>query len=159
MDQMEDKIDQLDIHNRLMRAYPDVPESFFLVFLVVLIILQILILSTTAFAMPVWSILLCVFIALCSILPIGLITAVSGQRLGLNVMTEFIIGLLIPGKTIAGLAVLVVTLLNQYGWTAPIWALNPNIEKGVPVDYYSWASLCPSTLLTRKSDIFFFGIY
>jgi OPT family oligopeptide transporter len=42
--------------------------------------------------------------AMASILPIGIITAVSGQRLGLNVLTEFVIGLLIPGQTVPVMA-------------------------------------------------------
>ena len=51
--------------------------------------------------MPLWAVFLCVGMSLLSILPIGIITAVSGSSLGLNVLTEFVIGLLIPGKTIA----------------------------------------------------------
>lgn len=102
--QIEDKDDNGDIHNVLMRAYPDVSESFFLGFLFVLVLFQISISFTTPFHMPVWAILLCLFMSLLSVLPIGIITAVSGQRLGLNVLTEFVIGLLMPGETIPVMA-------------------------------------------------------
>ena len=39
--------------------------------------------------------------SLLSILPIGIIQAIAGSSIGLNVLTEFVIGLLIPGRTIA----------------------------------------------------------
>lgn len=34
-------------------------------------------------------------------IPIGLIQAVSGTQIGLNVLTEFVIGLILPGQTVA----------------------------------------------------------
>ncbi|KAI8924352.1 OPT oligopeptide transporter protein-domain-containing protein [Entophlyctis helioformis] len=93
-----------DIHNQLMASYPHVPERFFALLLAALVGLQIIISQTTPFEMPVWAVFLCLFMAALSVLPIGIITAVSGQRLGLNVLTEFVIGLLIPGKTVAVMA-------------------------------------------------------
>ena len=35
-----------------------------------------------------------------------------------------------------GLCVLAVGLFNEFGWSAPISALNPDIDGGVPIDYY-----------------------
>lgn len=99
-----DSEDTLDIHTQLMKAYPDVPEYAFLLFLGILVLLQIGVSQFTAFGMPIWAVLLCVFISIVSVLPIGIITAASGQRIGFNVMSEFIIGLLIPGKTVAVMA-------------------------------------------------------
>lgn len=54
--------------------------------------------------MPIWAVFLCVGISIACVLPIGIIVAVTGQQLYLNVLTEFVIGLMIPGKTIAVMA-------------------------------------------------------
>ncbi|KAJ3274328.1 hypothetical protein HDV01_003172 [Terramyces sp. JEL0728] len=93
-----------DIHNLLMKRYPDISESAFIYFLVVLIILQFIISGFTSYEMPFWSVILCIVMAVMSVLPIGVITAISGTRLGINVLTEFVIGLLLPGKTVVVMA-------------------------------------------------------
>ena len=98
--QMEDDSSQ-DIHNKLMKRYPDISEYSYLIFLSVMTLIQIVVSATTSFTMPIWAVFLCLVMSLTSILPIGVISAVSGTQLALNVLTEFIIGLLIPGKTIA----------------------------------------------------------
>lgn len=93
-----------DIHNRLMRAYPEVPEWCYVVFLAAMVLVQVAVSVWTPFTMPIWSVFLCLAIALFFLLPIGIITAVTGMQLGLNVLTEFVIGLMIPGQTIAVMA-------------------------------------------------------
>lgn len=100
--QLDDPED--DIHNELMLSYPTIPDSFFVIFLTSLGMFQIIISQFTAFTMPTWSVVLCIFMSIASVLPIGVITAISGQRLGLNVLTEFVIGLLIPSQTIPVMA-------------------------------------------------------
>ncbi|KAJ3105608.1 hypothetical protein HDU96_008480 [Phlyctochytrium bullatum] len=40
-------------------------------------------------------------LAIVSIIPIGVILAISGQAIGLNVMSEFLIGFILPGRTSA----------------------------------------------------------
>lgn len=102
--QIDNTSDTQDIHNKLMKAYPDIPEKAFLVFLVFLIVFQVLTSSLTAFEMPWWAILLSTLMSMISILPIGIITAISGQTLGLNVLSEFVIGLMLPGKTVVVMA-------------------------------------------------------
>lgn len=49
----------------------------------------------------VWGLLLAVGIALLFLIPVGVIKAVSDTGIGLNVITEFVAGLLLPGKPIA----------------------------------------------------------
>ncbi|KAJ3323512.1 hypothetical protein HDV06_001789 [Boothiomyces sp. JEL0866] len=100
--QMEDS--EEDIHNKLMKRYPDISEYSFIYFLLALILLQFIISGFTSYEMPFWSVLLCIAMAVMSVLPIGIITAISGTRLGINVLTEFVIGLLLPGKTVVVMA-------------------------------------------------------
>ncbi|KAJ3040976.1 hypothetical protein HDV00_010048 [Rhizophlyctis rosea] len=96
--------DTLDIHNRLMSAYPDLPESYYLTFLVLLFILQILISIFTPFSMPVWAVFLSVGMAALSLLPLGVITAISGTTIGINVVTEFVAGVVMKGRTVSVMA-------------------------------------------------------
>ena len=51
-------------------------------------------------------------------IPIGLIQAVSGTQIGLNVITEFVIGLIIPGQTVA------VASFKSMGYNVLIQALS-----------------------------------
>lgn len=62
--------------------------------------------------MPTWSVFLCIFMSVASLLPIAIITAISGQRLGVNVLTEFVIGLLIPSQTISVMVNFILMILN-----------------------------------------------
>ncbi|KAJ3280197.1 hypothetical protein HK104_000836, partial [Borealophlyctis nickersoniae] len=93
-----------DIHTKLMSAYRDIPEKFFLIFLVVLLLFQILVCTFTPFVMPIWAVLLAIAISASAVLPVGVIKAVSGTGITLNVLMEFVAGLLMPGKTVAVMA-------------------------------------------------------
>ena len=101
---MKQKNEENDIHNRLMKSYPDVPDWVFAVFLAIMICVQVAVSLWTPFTMPVWSVFLCIGITFFFLLPIGIITAITGLQLGLNVLSEFVIGLLIPGQTVAVIA-------------------------------------------------------
>lgn len=96
--------EESDIHNRLMRAYPDIPEWMFIAFLAFTLLLQIAVSLWTPFGMPIWSIFLCIGINLVFLVPFGVIRAIAAVPLYLNVVTEFVIGLIIPGETIAIMA-------------------------------------------------------
>ena len=96
--------EETDIHNRLMEAYPDVPDWVFAAFLLLMIVVQVIVSVSTPFTMPVWAVFLCIGITMLFLLPIGVIQAITGLQLGLNVLTEFVIGLLIPGQTVAVMA-------------------------------------------------------
>jgi OPT family oligopeptide transporter len=101
---VDELVDRLDIHNLLMKAYPEVSDKAFLYFLILLFVFQYLTCTYTSFVLPLWSLVLVTVMSMLSIIPIGIITAISGQRLGVNVLTEFVIGYLIPGKTISVMA-------------------------------------------------------
>ncbi|CAL5433510.1 unnamed protein product [Camellia sinensis] len=96
---------KMDIHTRLMSRYRQVPEWWFWVILVVNI-------AVTIFAceyfidqlqLPWWGVLLSCVIAFVFTLPIGIITAITNQTPGLNVITEYIIGYIYPGYPVANM--------------------------------------------------------
>ncbi|CDO93557.1 unnamed protein product [Kluyveromyces dobzhanskii CBS 2104] len=90
-----------DVHNRLMKEYKDVPHWWYAI--VFLIFFGLAIASVRAWntEMPVWALVFALIIASVFLIPIGIIAAVTSISVGLNVLTEFIIGYILPGKPIA----------------------------------------------------------
>ncbi|KAH9774955.1 Oligopeptide transporter 7 [Citrus sinensis] len=95
----------IDIHTKLMRKYKRVPESWFVIILLINI-------AATVFAceyyndqlqLPWWGVLLACAIAITFTLPIGIITAITNQTPGLNIITEYIIGYVYPGYPVANM--------------------------------------------------------
>ncbi|KAL7415982.1 OPT oligopeptide transporter protein-domain-containing protein [Mrakia frigida] len=90
-----------DVHNRLMRVYGEVPRSWYIaMFTVNLAASAALVLFTPALQTPLWSLLLSLLIAVIFVVPVGVVAAVSGTTVGLNVITEFVHGFLQPGRPI-----------------------------------------------------------
>ncbi|KAF9298585.1 hypothetical protein BGZ91_010061, partial [Linnemannia elongata] len=50
--------------------------------------------------MPWWAVLLAILLAVVFALPVGLIQALTNQQPGLNIITEYVIGYILPGQPI-----------------------------------------------------------
>ncbi|KAL5557548.1 hypothetical protein UlMin_039784 [Ulmus minor] len=96
---------KMDVHTRLMRRYKQVPEWWFMCLLLANI-------AATMFAcqyyndqlqLKWWGVLLACALAIFFTLPVGVIKATTNQMLGLNVITEYIIGYLYPGYPVANM--------------------------------------------------------
>ncbi|KAJ1546500.1 hypothetical protein HK405_007049, partial [Cladochytrium tenue] len=94
-------LDTNDIHATLMDRYQDVPNSWYLVVLFVSIILVAIAGSSGGFELSWWAVLLSLAVVVVSIIPAGIITAISGQRLVTNVISEVLIGFILPGQPVA----------------------------------------------------------
>ncbi|KAG5548345.1 hypothetical protein RHGRI_013893 [Rhododendron griersonianum] len=120
-----------DIHTKLMRKYEDIPSWWFYVLLVVTIAVSLLLCTVlkSQVQMPWWALLFACLIAFVFTLPISIITATTNQvpqqsllasrhflrqfkpfgqvveipfqTPGLNIITEYIMGLIYPGRPIA----------------------------------------------------------
>ncbi|KAI0497011.1 hypothetical protein KFK09_023339 [Dendrobium nobile] len=93
-----------DVHTRLMkRNYEQVPQWWFILLLVVVIGLSMF--TCLGFdrqlQLPWWGVLLAATMAMLFTLPIGVIVATTNQAPGLNVLSEYILGLMLPGKPLA----------------------------------------------------------
>ncbi|KAF9042221.1 small oligopeptide transporter [Panaeolus papilionaceus] len=93
--------EQPDIHARLMSRYPQVPEWWYAVIFLSMFALGIISIEVWPTQMPVWAFVLALVIAFTYIIPIGMIQAITNQQVGLNVITELIIGYALPGRPIA----------------------------------------------------------
>ncbi|KAI3403216.1 hypothetical protein KGF56_003986 [Candida oxycetoniae] len=90
-----------DVHNRLMSRYKRVPEWWFLISFLIFFALSIVTVRVWNTEMPIWSLVVALVIALVFLLPVSIIYARTNIAVGLNVITEFIIGYMVPGKPIA----------------------------------------------------------
>ena len=59
---------------------------------------------------PVWAYIVCMLLPIIWLIPIGLIQAITNIQLGLNVLTEFIIGYMVPGRPLA------MMMFKNYGY-------------------------------------------
>ena len=101
---------QDDVHMREMRKYPEVPEWWYQVLLVILLAMSLANVVAWPTFLPWWGFILTMLIPVIFTLPIGIIEARTSQQIGLNVITEFVAGYLWPGKPIAN------TLVKIYGY-------------------------------------------
>ncbi|XP_030951785.1 oligopeptide transporter 7 [Quercus lobata] len=95
----------MDIHTKLMRKYKQVPEWWFVIILIGNIALTIFACEyyNEQLQLPWWGVLLACAIAILFTLPIGIITAITNQTPGLNIITEYIIGYIYPGYPVANM--------------------------------------------------------
>ncbi|XP_024168804.1 oligopeptide transporter 2 [Rosa chinensis] len=93
---------KVDIHTKLMRKYKDIPNWWFHLTLLVSfgIALALCIFMKDEIPMPWWALIFAAVLALIFTLPVSIITATTNQTPGLNIITEYIMGLILPGKPI-----------------------------------------------------------
>ncbi|CAO3571082.1 unnamed protein product [Mortierella alpina] len=106
-----------DIHSRLMRVYPEVPDWWYIFLFVVSLALSLVTCIVWEF-MPWWAVLLAMGIAMFFVLPVGIVQAVTNQQPGLNIVTEYVIGYMLPGHAIANVT------FKTYGYIVNVQALT-----------------------------------
>ncbi|KAJ5664579.1 hypothetical protein N7507_005310 [Penicillium longicatenatum] len=106
-----------DIHARLMAKYDTVPILWYLAVLVIMTAIGLAVVLSYPTHMSWWAFFISIIIALVWTLPIGMIQATTNIQLGLNVVTEFIVGYIQPGKPMA------MMLFKTYGYISMSQAL------------------------------------
>ncbi|KAF6169229.1 hypothetical protein GIB67_013659 [Kingdonia uniflora] len=92
-----------DIHTRLMKKYKDIPDWWFYLLLLtsVSVSLALCYFLNDQVQMPWWGLILACCLALMFTLPVSVITATTNQTPGLNIITEYLMGVILPGRPIA----------------------------------------------------------
>ncbi|KAF9318873.1 hypothetical protein BG003_010390 [Podila horticola] len=106
-----------DIHSRLMRIYPEVPNWWYLSLFVITIALSFVTCIVWGY-MPWWAVILAMGIAIFFVLPVGIVQAVTNQQPGLNIITEYVIGYMLPGQAIPNVT------FKTYGYIVNVQALT-----------------------------------
>ncbi|KAK4442623.1 oligopeptide transporter 2 [Podospora aff. communis PSN243] len=87
-----------DPFTKMMRKYPEVPDSWFLAIALIAFIFAIIILTNwPQLDTPVWTIFFVIGLNLVFLIPMSYLFAISGSTEGLNVVTELIVGYALPG--------------------------------------------------------------
>ncbi|TEB27919.1 small oligopeptide transporter [Coprinellus micaceus] len=93
--------EQPDVHARLMSQYPQVPEWYYVILFAITFAFACICVSVWPTGLPIWALVLSLLIAVIYVVPIGMIQAITNRQVGLNVITELIVGFIVPGKPIA----------------------------------------------------------
>ncbi|KAG2015329.1 peptide transporter MTD1 [Coprinopsis cinerea AmutBmut pab1-1] len=97
------RVENDDIHAKLMRNYPEVPDWWYLCAFGFFFALAIVAVEVWDTSVPVWALLLSVILPVIYILPSGFIYAMTGQGINLNILAQIIPGTLLPGQPLANM--------------------------------------------------------
>lgn len=106
-----------DVHMRLMKKYRDAEDWWYAALLVIMVAISFGVICGWDTGFPPWALILCLILPIIWIIPIGLVQAITNIQLGLNVLTEFIIGYMVPGRPLA------MMLFKNYGYISMSQAL------------------------------------
>ncbi|PPQ81817.1 hypothetical protein CVT25_013653 [Psilocybe cyanescens] len=112
--------EQPDIHARLMSQYPQVPDWYYACIFVLTFVFACVCIQLWPSGMTIWALVIALLISVVYVVPIGMIQAVTNRQVGLksviffwclvkngngviyalmySVITELIVGFMIPGK-------------------------------------------------------------
>ncbi|XP_076949756.1 oligopeptide transporter 2-like [Bidens hawaiensis] len=111
---------KIDIHTKLMRKYKDIPNWWFHLLVVAsfLLSLMLCLFMKDQIQMPWWGLILSCVLASGFTLPISVITATTNQTPGLNIITEYLMGVIYPGRPIANVT------FKTYGYISMAQAVS-----------------------------------
>lgn len=103
-----------DVHARLMKAYKECPDWWYAVVFLVTFGMSIAVCRAWPTDMPIWALVLSLVIAFLFLPAIALIFALTNILVGLNVISEFLAGYMLPGKFNAMFLVKTFTYITNY---------------------------------------------
>ncbi|KAH7342068.1 OPT oligopeptide transporter protein-domain-containing protein [Rhizoctonia solani] len=92
------RVEEDDVHARLMRHYPEVPDWWYLVVAVVFFAVAMVTVLVWPTGMPWWGIPFSLLLPTVYVVPIAYVYAMTGQPININLIAEIIPGSLIQGK-------------------------------------------------------------
>ncbi|KAL5537728.1 hypothetical protein UlMin_043928 [Ulmus minor] len=109
-----------DIHTKLMRRYKDIPSWWFYLMLALTLAVSLVLCTVLKdqVQMPWWGLLFASAMAFTFTLPISIITATTNQTPGLNIITEYVMGIILPGRPIANVC------FKTYGYMSMAQAVS-----------------------------------
>lgn len=107
-----------DLHNRLMSAYKEVPEWWYLTIVVFSLATGIAYNVKYETGYPVWALFAALAMSSVFVIPCGIVYAVTNVEVTMNVLAELIGGYALPGKPIA------VILFKSYGFVSTAQAIG-----------------------------------
>ncbi|KAJ6475755.1 small oligopeptide transporter [Mycena vitilis] len=93
--------EQPDVHAKLMTAYPQVPDWYYGCIFVVTFIFACICIECWDTTMTIPALILALCMAILYVIPVGMIQAVTNWQIGINVITELVVGFILPGRPLA----------------------------------------------------------
>ncbi|QWU88306.1 hypothetical protein CA3LBN_002571 [Candidozyma haemuli] len=81
-----------------MKKYPEVPEWWFTIILVITVVLSIITVEVYKLQTPVWTIFFAIAMNFVFLLPFAVVYAATGTEMSINVLLELIMGYAVPGN-------------------------------------------------------------
>lgn len=138
----------LDVHNRLMKSYKEVPEWWYMIALAISVAVGMVGIAcwptNTTPAVVLYGIALC----LVFVVPIGIIAAMTGVQVTLNVIAEFIGGVWVEGNATA------MNFFKAYGYVTCAHALSFSADLKlahylkIAPRFTFWAQMVPTLVST-----------
>ena len=97
------KVEEEDVHAKLMRAYPEVPDRWYATICLVFFMMGIVTIEVWPTDMPVWALALSILIPALYLIPCGIIFAVTSQSTNINLLAEILPGVLLNGRPLANM--------------------------------------------------------
>ncbi|KAJ3336558.1 hypothetical protein HDU93_002588, partial [Gonapodya sp. JEL0774] len=130
-----------DIHNELMEAYPTVPHWWFgLLFLIVAAISMFVVLYWPT-EMPWWALIFALAMALFFSIPTGVICATTNILPGTNIITELVIGFILPGRPICNVLFKTYGYISQYQAVTFLQDMKLGLYMKIPPRDLFWAQV------------------
>ncbi|ORY58552.1 OPT oligopeptide transporter protein-domain-containing protein [Pseudomassariella vexata] len=106
-----------DVHLKMMKKYEDTPNWWYYSLFIVLFALSLVTVLHWDTHLTWWAMIVAMLLAIVFLIPIGMIQGITNTQIGLNVLTEFIVGYMLPGKPLA------MMLFKTYGYITMSQAL------------------------------------
>ncbi|KAL1925151.1 uncharacterized protein VTP21DRAFT_34 [Calcarisporiella thermophila] len=106
-----------DIHARLMDRYKEVPDWWYFILFLVAFALSMVTITQWKSDMPWWTLLVAIVLAVIWVIPMGILTAITGQAPTISMITEWVFGVIMPGAPIGNM------MFKTYGYIAVKQAL------------------------------------
>jgi len=139
---------ELDVHSRLMKRYKEVPEWWYMIVLAISVAVGMVGIACwpthTTPAVVLYGIALC----LVFVIPIGIIAAMTGIEVTLNVLAEFIGGVWVEGNALA------MCFFKSYGYVTCAHALSFSADLKlahylkIAPRFTFWAQMVPTLVST-----------
>jgi len=92
-----------DVHVKLMRAYPEVPDSWYASICLLSFAVAVVAVQVWPTDMPMWAVALSVLLPTLYLLPCGYLFATTGQPATINLLAQIIPGVLLNGRPLANM--------------------------------------------------------
>ncbi|KAL1859528.1 hypothetical protein VTK73DRAFT_7572 [Phialemonium thermophilum] len=106
-----------DVHMRMMKKYRDAEDWWYALLFVIMLGMSFAVVCAWPTSLPWWAYVVCMLIPIVWTVPIGIVQAITNIQLGLNVLTEYLVGYMLPGRPVA------MMIFKNYGYLCMSQAL------------------------------------